>query len=664
MTETLNYKSIKVPVKAEADKVILPGEYLELSNASLEQFEGEVAVEPHSSSPLMWPLPTISRVVHGKLRIPNLSCEPVHVSRSQIIADIRKVMVEPQVSYPTKSSPPPHLSTPTEPTNYSSAVVMDPNAQLSVPERQNFIKTLKEYDIAFDPQISTYNDRFGVIRSNVHVGNVLPPPRKGRIPLYNQSKLRTLQEEADKLEKLGVLASPADVGIDHVLHVSPSFLLKKPGGPETGYRFVTAFNELAQYTRISPSASHSCDEVIRKLAQFKHLVKCDLTKSFYQIKVTKQSVPYLGTCTPFKGLKVYLVAAMGMPGSSEALEELICKVFGDFIYEGWFIHIADDVNIGGQTIVELHINWIRCLQRFVESDLRLSAPKTIVLPKDTIILGWIWHSGTLACSPHKLTPLSVVDPPKTATSMRSFLGAYKAISRCIPKYASLAAPFEDAIKGLQGAQLITWSPELKNAFSTLQSSLKNPQILTIPCPADMLIMTVDASPLNNGISSTLFIRRAGNRLLAGFFSMKMKDHQIRWMPCEHEALAIAGGINHFAPYIRENQHPMQVLSDSKPCVQAYDKLCKGSFSASARVSTFLTTLATHNVTLQHLSGKQNASSDYASRHPQSCYDAGCQICTFVNDLSDSVVNVVTIPDDFSDSMGIETMWMLGMMCST
>ena len=143
----------------------------------------------------------------------------------------------------------------------------------------------------------------------------------------------------------------------------------------------------------------------------------------------------LGTPTPFKGLKVYLVSAMGQPGSSEALEELISKVFGDFIYEGWFIHIADDFNVSAHTVKQLFTNWIQVLQRFLASNLSLSAPKTIICPREAIMLGWVWRSGTLICSPHKISPLSIVEPLKTATSMRSFLGAYKALSRCVPQYA-------------------------------------------------------------------------------------------------------------------------------------------------------------------------------------------------------------------------------------
>ena len=58
------------------------------------------------------------------------------------------------------------------------------------------------------------------------MGPIEPPPQKGRIPTYNASKLKFLQEKMDDLEKMGVLAKPEDVGVI-VEHVSPSFLIKK-----------------------------------------------------------------------------------------------------------------------------------------------------------------------------------------------------------------------------------------------------------------------------------------------------------------------------------------------------------------------------------------------------------------------------------------------------
>ena len=38
---------------------------------------------------------------------------------------------------------------------------------------------------------------------------------------------------------------------------------------------------------------------------------------------------YRGVATPFRGVRVYTRAAMGMPGSETTLEEHMCRVLGD-----------------------------------------------------------------------------------------------------------------------------------------------------------------------------------------------------------------------------------------------------------------------------------------------------------------------------------------------
>ena len=106
---------------------------------------------------------------------------------------------------------------------------------------------------------------------------------------------------------------------------------------------MTAFNELADYVRIPPSIAISCNEVLHKIGSWKYLIKCDLTKSFCQIKVTEESMPYLGVVTPFKGVRVYTRCAMGMPGASETLQELTSRVLGDLSQTGDIAVIADDI---------------------------------------------------------------------------------------------------------------------------------------------------------------------------------------------------------------------------------------------------------------------------------------------------------------------------------
>ena len=92
---------------------------------------------------------------------------------------------------------------------------------------------------------------------------------------------------------------------------------------------------------------------------------------------------------------------MGMPGSTEHLDELMSRVLGELLEEGVVRKIADDLYTGGNSIPELLHNWERILQAFETNNLRLSARKTTICPVTTTILGWVWSAGTITASPHK-----------------------------------------------------------------------------------------------------------------------------------------------------------------------------------------------------------------------------------------------------------------------
>ena len=49
---------------------------------------------------------------------------------------------------------------------------------------------------------------------------------------------------------------------------------------------------------------------------------------------------WCATPTPFRGLRVFLRSAQGMPGSSETLEELMSTILGHYIQEGKVANIA------------------------------------------------------------------------------------------------------------------------------------------------------------------------------------------------------------------------------------------------------------------------------------------------------------------------------------
>ena len=74
----------------------------------------------------------------------------------------------------------------------------------------------------------------------------------------------------------------------------------------------------------------------------------------------------------------------------------------------------------------------------------------------------------------------------------------------------------------------------------------------------------------------------------------------------------------FSPYIIQSKRPAQILTDSR--LQAYMKLCCGEYSASSRVTSFLSTVSEFQTRVRHIAGQANLPSDYASENPLKCID--------------------------------------------
>ena len=174
-------------------------------------------------------------------------------------------------------------------------------------------------------------------------------------------------------------------------------------------------------------------------------------------------------------------------------------------------------------------------------------PKTIICPKTTTIRGWIRCHGTLQASPHHMATLSTCSPPEKVSGMRSFIGAYNMLSRVLPQCASYTTPLDAVTAGRESCERIKWTDHLCKSFQVAQSALASTEIITLPQPEDELWLITDGAVKKHGIASTLYVIRGNKLKLAGFFSAKLRGHQITWLPCEIEALSIAASIKHFSP---------------------------------------------------------------------------------------------------------------------
>ena len=214
-----------------------------------------------------------------------------------------------------------------QPGFFSDAVKVDPDNILPDTIRNQFREVLQTHDEVFNPAIAGYNGIACPVQASVNMGPVQPPQCKGRVPQYSRDKLVELQQQFDELEQCQVFRRPEDIGIT-VEYLNPSFLVKKPSG---GFHLDTAFTDVGHYSKPQSSLMPDIDSTLRTIAPWKYIIKSDLTRAFYQIPLPKTFMKYCGVATPFRGIRVYTRSAMGMPGSETALEELMCRVLGDFL---------------------------------------------------------------------------------------------------------------------------------------------------------------------------------------------------------------------------------------------------------------------------------------------------------------------------------------------
>ena len=144
------------------------------------------------------------------------------------------------------------------------------------------------------------------------------------------------------------------------------------------------------------------------------------------------------------------------------------RVLSNCIQDGIVAKLADDLYCGGNTLDGLLSNWKSVLDSLQKSNSKLSSSKTVICPTSTTIFGWIWTQGVLSASPHRVAVLAKCPPPDTVRGLRSFIGAYKVLSRVLPNCSAHTSPLESAIAGYQFQDKIVWTDDLYQKFYSAQ----------------------------------------------------------------------------------------------------------------------------------------------------------------------------------------------------
>jgi hypothetical protein len=296
-----NHSSVKHEAKAFlvrniCNVTVWPGEDVKL-NLPDGLPDAEYCVEPRCEAETEpWMPPCIIRSVGGQISIMNNTNLPVNIPKHKHLCQVRAIS---NISSSENNNYHQAICKPASCDNnhnFSEHVSLDPNKMMNGDIRSKFVALHQKFNHVFDSVLPGYNGASGPSEAVVNMGPVLPPQRKGRLPLYKKDNLDLLQSKFDELESLGVIATPESVGVK-VEYVNPSFLVKKPRG---GHRLVTSFGDVGRYAKPQPSLMPNIDNTLYDIGQWKYIICTDLAKAFFQIPLSHASRKFCGVVTPFK----------------------------------------------------------------------------------------------------------------------------------------------------------------------------------------------------------------------------------------------------------------------------------------------------------------------------------------------------------------------------
>lgn len=133
----------------------------------------------------------------------------------------------------------------------------------------------------------------------------------------------------------------------------------------------------------------------------------------------------------------------------------------------------------------------------------------------------LWHLKSKPTSHPSLASCPQLD---TVSQLRSFIGAFKVLSRVIPGCSTFLTKFDDAIAGRESKERSKWTDELHASFHNPQASLSTAHTLTLPKAADQLWIVTDGAVRDPGIGSTLYVTRDGKLHLTGSLMPNYEAH--------------------------------------------------------------------------------------------------------------------------------------------
>ena len=206
--------------------------------------------------------------------------------------------------------------------------------------------------------------------------------------------------------------------------------------------------------------------------------------------------------------------------------------------------------------------------------------------------------------------ISEYPKPTTAPHLAQFLGMAKHIADVIPRFAELAAPLNEATKGLdirkrsQRPPALNWTNECEQAFQKIKDAMISPPTLKVADITKPYIVQPDASDI--AVGAVLLQEHDGKLHSVAYISKKWTEQERKWPIGEREAFAFVYAMKKWEHYLFGAK--VTIEGDHKPLIAL-----RTTKNPTRKQAAWLEFLESFDYIYEHIKGEKNVLGDALSR---------------------------------------------------
>ena len=371
--------------------------------------------------------------------------------------------------------------------------------------------------------------------------------------------------------------------------------------PDKSVRLCCDFRHINSGTINDAYPMPRTEDLVNRISSARYISSLDCTAGYWQIPMRPADIPKTAFIT-HHGLYEWLVMPFGLKTASNSFQRVMDELLREHSdYAGAYI---DDTAVFSNTWSDQIRHLDKVLTAIAAVGLTLRLAKCNFGRARVKFIGHFIGSGTKTVVQDKVEAIRAIPEPHTKKLLRSFLGMCGFYRMYIPNFSEVARPLTEMTKNRQ-ANHLKFNETQRAAFLSLKTLLCESTVLYSPRSDQPYIIRTDASDYAIG-AALAQVDDAGHERPVAFASAKLSDVQTRWSTIEKEAYAVIFALRKFDVNVfgckidlYTDHNPLQYLVTCAP--------------NSAKLTRWALSLSRYDITVRHISGRENVTADCLSR---------------------------------------------------